>query len=116
ALALWAGPAVLGLLGLLAGLFPSVLGVRMLAPAGSIAAGGSMDVDLKLWHGVNEAFLLSMLTLGLGVLLVLLRGPWRRLTRPLQFLDRLGPEAAYHGGVNAMLGLARAQTRVLQHG
>jgi len=115
-LALWLGPAALGALGLLAGLFPGLLGGHIMNPSGSLVLGGDLGLKLKLWHGINAAFLLSGVTLALGAVIIAYRGPWRGKTAPLAALDRYGPEAAYNGAVAAMVWLSKWQTRLLQHG
>ena len=113
---MWIGPAALGALGLLAGLYPGVLGHDILSPGGGDVLGEDLAFKLKLWHGVNTAFLLSLATLALGLLVLVLRAYWRRFAGLFRPLDRIGPEAAYHGAVRGMLWISRTQTRFLQHG
>lgn len=113
---MWIGPAVLGALGLLAGLYPGVLGHEILSPGGGEVLGEALAFKLKLWHGINTAFMLSVGTLALGLLVLVLRVYWRRFAGLFQALDRIGPEAGYRGALRGMLWVSRTQTRVLQHG
>ncbi|MBX3176737.1 MAG: DUF4040 domain-containing protein [Candidatus Hydrogenedentes bacterium] len=113
---MWIGPVVLGGLGLAAGLYPFIFGKVLLAPGGGAVLGEGLEFKLKLWHGVNSAFLLSMLTLGIGLAAILARARWRRFAGLFGWLDRAGPEAAYRGALEGMLATARAQTAFLQHG
>lgn len=114
--AMWAGPAVLGALGLLAGLYPGVLGHAILSPGGSTVLGEELPFTLKLWHGINTALLLSLATLAAGLAIVLLRRPWRSAAEWLRPLDCIGPEAAYRGALQGMLWTSRSVTGLMQHG
>lgn len=111
-----AGPLLLGLLGLLAGLYPAFLGQHILDPGTTTVLGEDIAMKLKLWHGLNLALLLSLVTLALGLTLLVFRNPWHGLTGPLNGLARFGPEALYHGTVAAILQGARVLTRIIQHG
>jgi len=113
---MWIGPAVLGLLGIVSGLYPNILGHQILSPGAGDVLGENITFKLKLWHGVNTAFLLSLLTLGLGCALILVRGYWRRFAGLFRALDRIGPEAIYHGTLSGMVWVSHVQTRFLQHG
>ena len=113
---LWIGPIVLGALGLGAGLYPALLGQHILAPAGATVLGDDLNFSLKMWHGINAALLLSILTVTLGIALLVLRRLWHYMTKPVIALDRIGPEALYNHSVSAMLRFSRMQTRILQHG
>lgn len=61
-----AGPAVLALLSLVLGLFPENLGIRLIQPALTVVSRDAVAVKLQLWHGFNQVFLLSFLTIFLG--------------------------------------------------
>jgi multicomponent Na+:H+ antiporter subunit A len=88
-----AGPVLLATGGLALGLFPDALAAELLAAA-AYSAGASSAPDLGLWHGVNPAFIASLVSLALGLGLYLL---WPRLQPGLERLaaDRWGPEAGY---------------------
>ena len=113
---MWIGPGVLGVFGLVSGLFPGLMGKVILAPGIGTVLGEDLDVKLKLWHGVNTAFLLSLATLFLGMVLIALRFPWRRFASLFNPLDKIGPQSGYQGVLNSMLSIADYQTRFLQHG
>ena len=114
--ALWIAPLTLALLGLAAGLYPPLLGHGIIAAAAPAVLGEDMEVHLALWHGINAAFLLSLLTLALGTAAWWLRGKLRRANEATGCLGALGPASLYDAGIEGMLGLARLQTQVLQHG
>lgn len=65
---LWVPPVILSVGSLLFGLFPSLLGNSLINP--SLIGLGVSDISgIKLWHGFNFVLLLSMITIGVGVLI-----------------------------------------------
>ncbi len=68
-------PAVLALASLVAGIASKPLEPLLLRYADTLPADTG-EVHLGLWHGVNAALLLSLLTLALGTLLFLGRAPF----------------------------------------
>lgn len=70
--ALWIGPLVLAVLGLAAALALGWTGTHLVGPVASAVIGRRSDVDLHLVPGsISLPLLLSLLTIGLGVLLFL---------------------------------------------
>lgn len=69
----WLGPLILAVGGLLLGLFPYELGEKLIQPALSAVQSKPLKIELHLWHGFNQIFLLSLLTLISGIVLFLLR-------------------------------------------
>lgn len=115
-LSLWLGPMLLALASLGFGLFSLWIGRTLLGSAATAVVGSPVSLKLSLWHGWDLTVTLSALTLGFGVLLYLLRSPLRSLLRPLQVLNRLGPEQWYQGSLVALRAIARGQTRFWQSG
>jgi multicomponent Na+:H+ antiporter subunit A len=111
---LWLGPVILAGLGILFGALPGLIGPGLVAPAASAALGQALEVSLKLWHGFNLTFILSMLTLLAGAILFLaqkqVRGALVRAVSPYG-MDRL-----YEASLVWLNVLARGQTRILQNG
>jgi multicomponent Na+:H+ antiporter subunit A len=64
--ALWLGPSVLAVLGLAFGLVPGVAERLLVRPMTLAVAGAPPPVALALWHGVNAALILSLVTFALG--------------------------------------------------
>lgn len=75
---LWLPAFLPALLGLLIGLFPAPVGTWLLTPAVASIRGGATPVQLALWHGFNPVLLLSLVTLGTGLVLAALRAPLLR--------------------------------------
>lgn len=70
------GPVLLAILGLAFGLVPD-WAETLVAPAATAVAGRPVPVDLYLFKEVNAAFLLSMATFAVGVVLYLMHGRLR---------------------------------------
>jgi multicomponent Na+:H+ antiporter subunit A len=112
---LWLGPAILALLGTLLGLAPETAAAVM-APAVSAVRAEVTEVKLALWHGLSPVLGLSLATLLAGVGIYHGRGVLRRQGRIFAGLARAGPDRGYDAALEALLALARAQTRLLQSG
>ncbi len=104
-LAMWAGPALLGLAGLVFGLFPGTLGPLLNAAAGA-TLGRPVEIPLKLWYGVNLALGMSVATALLGLAGYVGRERLRSGVVRLSRLERWGPETAYTGGLQGVFAAA----------
>ena len=113
---MWLGPVTLAVLGLGLGLMVGPLGDGLIAPALSAVKGEPATAKLALWHGLNLMLALSVVTVAGGALLYLVRS---RLILGADLAERLtawGPARMYQRAVRGLFTLARAQTRLLQHG
>ncbi len=110
------GPALLAVLGLLAGLVPGVTAYYLVEPAVA-AVMGAPDVGgrLKLWAGFNLPLVLSLATFALGALLY-----WRHqdLRAVLARIEARGPDldAGWDRLLERFMDVAKWQTRVIQTG
>lgn len=115
--ALWLGPALLAMIGLIIGLFPDLIAKPLVAAAVSAVRAEPTEIKLALWHGLNPILALSIVTVvsGAGVYFVrpLLR---RSLARRVEMVAPWGPTRLYSLGLDGLNLLARAQTRLLQSG
>ncbi|MDR9390435.1 MAG: putative monovalent cation/H+ antiporter subunit A [Trueperaceae bacterium] len=111
---MWLGPAVLAALGIGFGFAPDVLAQGLLVPATRAILGADASFHLALWHGVNTALILSIVTVAMGVLLTLAWGPLHRFLVARLGGVRFGPAGAYLGFLDGLRHLAAWQTRVLQ--
>lgn len=115
-LAMLAGPIVLVVLSLLAGLLPGLAGYWITQPATNAVAGTVVDGYLALWHGLNLPLLLSAVSLVAGVILFKM---WDGVRNRLRILDPIiarGPERGYFLFMDAIVWVAEWQTRLLQNG
>ncbi|WP_237064358.1 hydrogen gas-evolving membrane-bound hydrogenase subunit E [Microbulbifer zhoushanensis] len=113
---LLAGPLLLAGLGLTFGLAPGLVAESLVQPAVTAVLGRPETVKLKLWHGINLPFFLSVVTLLLGTTIFLGQ---RWLRSVFDRLARLLPVSADHSWDRALAlfrHLATVQTRFLQHG
>ncbi|RUO32502.1 putative monovalent cation/H+ antiporter subunit A [Aliidiomarina soli] len=111
-----AGPVVLVILTVLAGLLPGLAGDYFTLPATFSVAGHEIEGYLSLWHGINMALMISIVSVLLGLLLF---KNWDSVYSVLRKLDpviRRGPEAGYFKFMDGLVATAEWQTRVLQNG
>lgn len=116
-----AGPAVLVVATVVAGLAPALFAEPMVRAIAASIAGHALGEPLKLsaWSLLvppTTATWLSILALALGAALYAVRGFYQRALAPVDALDRVGPERWYFGIFAGVLAFAAAQTRALQCG
>jgi multicomponent Na+:H+ antiporter subunit A len=115
-LAMWLGPAVLGGLGLVIGLFPETVATPLVSSGVAAGRAEATQIKLALWHGLNPVLLLSVLTIAGGAGVFLARGSVRAACAAAEPALRWGPAAWYDWALNGVNALARRQTRLLQSG
>lgn len=115
-LTMWLGPVVLGCLGIVFGIVPHWVAQWLIEPAVLAFHWTTEDIKLKLFHGINEPLLLSILTLSLGSTLYYVRRPIRQGLGTLFGFLPIKAEHVYIFTLDAIAWLAKAQTRVLQNG
>ena len=112
-----AGPVVLLALSVLFGLMPVLAQEGLVRSAVNAVVGTELPVKLKLWHGVNTALMLSLLSVAVGAVLAWF---WLR-SRPMaariwQWSDRVGPESFYFRLMDGIAVFSAWQTRIIQNG
>lgn len=115
-ISLWLGPIALAASGLLFGLFPGILGNILISPAVSAVQAEHTVLKLKLWHGINPVFMLSVFTVVCGIGVYFGRHIVRYIGTQVRFLARVGPTKIYDGLLYVLVRVADWQTRLLQHG
>ena len=113
--ALWAGPALLAVAGLLLGLAPGLAGELVNAAADAVA-GRSTGTRLALWHGLTPMLALSLVTLALGWIFYRHWDGVHRFLAAREAMARLGPDAGYDRLLDNLQRLARWQTLHIQSG
>ncbi|TYO91192.1 monovalent cation/H+ antiporter subunit A [Oceanicella actignis] len=110
----WLPPAILASLTVLIGLFPqSMAGELVRAAAGAVTAGAAPEIKLKLWHGVNEALMISAAALAGGAAALALHGP---LARVWAVVAPPAAKRAFDALVGAATAAARRLTDALHDG
>ncbi len=114
--ALWIGPLFLSMLGLLFGLSPDRLASRIIAPALNAIHAEQTAVYLKLWHGINPVFLMSLGTVLLGVLLFGMRSQVRNFASRLRSLQQITLTELFNRFVRYFPEISGKISRLLQNG
>ncbi|MBE0655408.1 MAG: DUF4040 domain-containing protein, partial [Bacteroidales bacterium] len=116
-LAILAGPVVFSVLSLLLGLFPGKFGELIVEPALIASRAEILNIKLKLWHGFNEVFFLSLATIVSGVILFFLSEKLIPVLRKINaaFFD-YDFSGTFFKMIDGLLNFSRKKTSVIQHG
>ncbi|RIL06712.1 MAG: Na(+)/H(+) antiporter subunit A [Proteobacteria bacterium] len=111
-----AGPLLLAAAGFAFGVYPELVGRYLVEPAVAAIRATPMEVDLKLWHGVNVPLAMSVATALLGLAIYAAHERVRAvLARAVSALPLTG-ERAFDASLDALRSFAAFQTRILQGG
>jgi multicomponent Na+:H+ antiporter subunit A len=111
-----AGPILLAVAGLVLGLMPGILD-NLVGNALYAIKSQTVDVHLSLWHGFNDALLLSFVTVLSGILVFLYRrGITLFFIRQIERLNRFHMPTIFIHVMNFYLQIAFKNTKRLQHG
>ncbi len=113
--AMWAGPLLLGLGSLAAGLFSGAIS-PFVSAAAAAALGHPYGVKLEVWHGFNLVLAKSLVTLVVGVALFAARGRIRSLAGRLAPIAAYGPGRLYRAGLAGLVRFAKGTASVLSSG
>ncbi|MFO7557539.1 MAG: proton-conducting transporter membrane subunit, partial [Desulfobacterales bacterium] len=113
---MWIGPLLLGWLGIFFGIVPDRVGDWLISPAVNAFYADKQDVQLALYHGINEPLLLSVLTLTIGALLYWKRKWVYHWTLSLSAVTPIRAAKVYDAMLHGVSAVARFQTRFLQNG
>jgi len=114
------GPGILALLSLVLGLFPGDLGTAVIKPALSVVSDEVVDVKLKIWHGFNQVFFLSLFTIVAGVTLfwaMLKRKKlleiWRKINSVVFSVEL---DEVFAWVMDKFVKISQLKTKAVQHG
>ncbi len=114
------GPGILAFLSLILGLSPDNLGDIIVKPAVDVVYMGDVDVKLKLWHGFNQVFWMSLFTIIAGVTLFVgmlklkkLLSVWRKINSVVFWVQF---EQVFTWILDKFVVVATAKTKTVQHG
>ncbi|MGK7392457.1 MAG: hydrogen gas-evolving membrane-bound hydrogenase subunit E [Candidatus Cyclobacteriaceae bacterium M2_1C_046] len=112
----WIGPAVLSSLSLLLVIFPAPLEPLLEITIGAVKAV-PMEVELELWHGFNIIFILSLITILLGITLFAFRAViFPFLFKVNQKLFVIDLSSLFNRSVGWFISFAKKNTSFFQHG
>jgi multicomponent Na+:H+ antiporter subunit A len=110
------GPITLGFLGLLFGLFPGPIAKYILSPALGSFTSSFHPVKLKLWHGVNTALILSLITLTCGFVLYKIRKKIRQNATGVDDKLNIQFDQSFANGLESFVKFAKWSTKLIQSG
>ena len=113
---LWMPPLLLGVLGILFGLFPSIVDTTIFQPLLKELLSNQSISTVKLWHGFNTVFYLSMLTLVLGIALLYFLKPTSSKEIGLNKFKKFAPKSIFRGLANLFQKFASLWTNTFQNG
>ncbi len=111
------GPVLLSLSSLILGLAPGMFGEMIVEPALIASRIEILDVKLKLWHGFNLVFFLSLTTVVTGILFFFMSPRLIRVLRKIN--DRFFSynfSDAFFRMIGNLLLFAKKNTQIIQHG
>jgi multicomponent Na+:H+ antiporter subunit A len=114
--AMWIGPLVLGGFSLLFGISSDLGANWLIAPSTWAVYGSEVDVDLYLFREVNTAFLLSLATFGLGLVLYLAHRRLRAIVARAIEISPVRFDPIWDRMLDGLKALAEWQTGLLQSG
>ena len=113
------GPALLVVFSLVLGLYPDSIG-RLIESALSVVRAEELKIKLKLWHGFNQVFLLSVFTVMLGIIIgsmVVWRenflNGWRRINN---YFFTIKLTEVFTKSLRGFIAFSERNTRRIQHG
>ncbi len=113
--AMYLGPLILSVLGLVFGLLPGITVESLIGSAVTSILSTETDIHLSVWHGFNVPLLLSIATIAGGVVLYRMRVCfWSKADESDR--RRLSFDRIYTFIFNGFVAVAKCQTRILQSG
>ncbi|HKK68213.1 MAG TPA: hydrogen gas-evolving membrane-bound hydrogenase subunit E, partial [Bacteroidales bacterium] len=113
-------PAVLAMMSLVFGMFPKILGGTLIESALGSVIDGAGEVKLKLWHGFNDVFFLSLFTVAAGFMLTYLINRKQMLLKNWQAFNerfvRFSLSDKFLSGMDSFVNVANKKTQIIQHG
>ena len=115
---MWLGPAILGVLGLVFGVYPALVDHNLLQAAQAGIMQETHELHLALWHGFNPALMASLVTFALGFTVY---ATWEgvQVSSVMEGLGALfgsGPARVFERGLYEMVQFSQGITRLFQNG
>lgn len=113
---MWIPPLILAVLGLLFGIFPGVFGDYIISPTVSVLSTQPELAHLKIWHGFNTVLILSLATLGVGIMVYIFNKPsGSKLSSVVRF-ERFAPQSVFTRMWGKIINLSRMYTNYMHNG
>ncbi len=113
---MWLSAMLPALLGLVIGIIPGISVEGIINSSASAVSGYAISQHLSLWHGFNTVLLLSLVTIGLGVLVYYTRSKWIGFATSINPPNSSKPSVWYDYLILLLQNSARFSTVILQNG
>lgn len=113
---LYAPSIILGVLGIIFGIFPHLAQVLFVNPATNAIAASSIEMNLKIWHGWNIIFGLSAVTIISGTILYFLLNPTHKKENFILKFEKISPQSISEKGIDYIKLFAYHYTKILHNG
>ncbi|MFA7469315.1 MAG: hydrogen gas-evolving membrane-bound hydrogenase subunit E [Weeksellaceae bacterium] len=113
---LWLPLVILSFLSILFGVLPGIADKNILKYAFQAVYQGETEIYLKLWHGFNQVFVLSLITIGFAILLFVFNRYYRDLLRNIEQLEFLSPQNIIETSALGVKRFAFFYTRLMHNG
>ena len=114
---LFLGPLVLSITGLVTAVFVlNFMQTNFFSPMVNAVAGSEVKLDLHLWHGINPALILSVITVGLGIAVFVFTAELKKFFYKVLNFIGWGPDKGFDQFICCLTWLAALITRFLQTG
>src|SRR5690606_5356243 len=105
---MWIPPLILATLGFIFGIFPGITGDYFNHQTANAIACENTGMHLKIWHGFNTVFILSLATLAIGTAVYLLNKPSEAKLKAIERFNKISPERimmSFGQGIKRFSGL-----------
>lgn len=110
------GPCLLSFAGLPMGIFASRIIGNLINYSELGIISTKISIPVKLWHGLNEIFWLSVITVLLGLALYVIKKRFTSFLEKNNLPDQFSSSFWYGKSIGFLLYIARWQTLILQNG
>lgn len=114
--AMWIPPLVLSVLGVIFGILPALAGNYFTTAASNTIWGMNTESYLKVWHGFNIVFILSVITLVGGTLIYFINKPNPLKLARIERLNNISPQRIITGFANDIIRVGQWYTNILHNG
>ncbi|APG60591.1 putative monovalent cation/H+ antiporter subunit A [Christiangramia salexigens] len=113
---MWAPPLLLASLGIIFGVAPFIIESALVKPVVEALGADASEIHLALWHGFNMVFILSLITIGVGIALYFILKPSAKLESAAAKFESISPESLLGKFNRGFIILSSFWTRFFQNG
>lgn len=113
---MWIPPLLLAILGIAFGILPAIAGDYVTNAASSAMWGAHTFAHLKIWHGFNTVFILSLATLIAGTLVFIINKPSLNKLHAIEKLNSISPQRIITGYANDIIRFGNWYTNLFHNG